>query len=111
VPHSIYEEEVRFIFGSDYDVLQVNKELMLEIDPLPMISDVVTSPHLRQAEQDAVSQLIERLRSTSPLERLGLSAEWVSTYGRVTPFTGKDKPPAAFRDLDRFAGYVEPKLV
>jgi hypothetical protein len=101
-----YEEEIRFILGANHDVLNERKGVMLQIDPLLIVSDFRVSPYIRQEERDSVSRFVEdaleRLRSGPSPEPLGLGEDWISAYGQVGPFTSEDKPPAGFRDLDRF---------
>ena len=83
-----YEKEIRFILRAHYDIIKVQKGVMVEIDTSSIIfpdADVTVSPQLQREERVAVEKMIEKLIKecreglTEPLK---LNEDWAKLYAQ-----------------------------
>jgi hypothetical protein len=103
-----YEEEIRFLLRAQYDVINVMKGVMAQIDPGSIVESpdqVKVSPQLRPEEQNIVQAVIRSLvKERQPV--LPLSKRWADIYKKCNqqrkeaPFPTEDNPPKALKDLD-----------
>ena len=103
-----YEKEIRFILRAHYEVIKVQKGVMVEIDASSIIfpdAKVAVSPQLQREEQEIIKRLIEERRD-DPKEPLKLNEDWARLYAshkdppKEAPFPTEDQTPNPFRDLD-----------
>jgi flagellar motor protein MotB len=104
-----YEKEIRFILRAHYEVIKVQKGVMVEIDASSIIfpdAKVTVSPQLQREEQEIIKRLIERRRDGPKEEPLKLNEDWSRLYAahkdppKEAPFPTEDQTPNPFRDLD-----------
>ena len=102
-----YEQEIRFVFGIDPDLLQKNRTngILINLNGKELVQEISTSPEIPSDEAELVQQWFKQVKDGSVRSPDYPSIQSAGGPSRVklaksNPFTNADEPGGVFLDLD-----------
>jgi hypothetical protein len=100
LPSYRYEREIRFVFGVNPEVTEMQKGVLVELDSKILLQDILVSDLIPEDEADLIRDLFAKFKSGElPSPEYPRKEGWASLSVLGPLFTSQDDYPDLFPDL------------